>query len=270
MSLMLKASPDSGHQKVVERGQHGIRWLGLDLVRLAAGEAWKTRLGDEEAALVVMSGKCTIRAGKETFEGVGGRADMFAGPASLVYAPRQTEVEVRAESKLELAFAHVPCDQDHPVRLITPDQVKLVSAGMANWRRDIRLYLPPGSTVGQRMILGETINPPGNWSGIPPHKHDEHSAVENVLEEFYLFRLKPSNGDGIQLLMQDGRPTAHVVRNDDVAVLLDGYHPTGALPGTTVGYLWLLSGESKAYDITTDPRYAWVAATEAVLKEMKA
>ena len=47
-------------------------------------------------------------------------------------------------------------------------------------------------------------------------------------------------------------------------------HPTGALPGTTVGYLWLLSGDSKAYDITTDPRYSWVAATEAVLKEMKA
>jgi 5-deoxy-glucuronate isomerase len=267
---MLKASPDSGHQKVVERGQHGIRWLGLDLVRLAAGETWKTRLGDEEAALVVMSGKCTIRAGKETFEGVGGRADMFAGPACLVYAPRQTEVDVRAESKLELAFAHVPSDQDHPVRIITPDQVKLVSAGMANWRRDIRLYLPPGSPIGQRMIIGETINPPGNWSGIPPHKHDEHSAIENVLEEFYLFRLKPASGDGIQLLMQDGRPTAHVVRNDDVAVLLDGYHPTGALPGTTVGYLWLLSGESKAYDITTDPRYAWVAATEAVLKEMRA
>jgi len=154
--------------------------------------------------------------------------------------------------------------------LITPDQVKLASAGMANWRRDIRLYLPPGSPIGQRMILGETINPPGNWSGIPPHKHDEHSSVENVLEEFYLFKVKPANGDGIQLLAQDGKPTAHVVHSDDVAVFLESYHPTGVLPGTTVGYLWLLSGESKAYDITIDPRYAWVAATEAVLKEMRA
>jgi 5-deoxy-glucuronate isomerase len=270
MSFMLKANPESGHQKVVERGRNGIRWLGLDVVRLAAGESWKAKLADEEAALVVMSGKCSARVGKEVFEGVGGRADMFAGPASLLYVPRQTEVEVKAETRLELAFAHVPCDKDFPARHITPDQVKLVSAGMANWRRDIRLYLPPGSPIGQRMIIGETINPPGNWSGIPPHKHDEHSAVENVLEEFYLFKLKPGNGDGLQLLMQDGQATAHVVRNDDVAVLLDGYHPTGALPGTTVGYLWLLSGESKAYDITTDPRYAWVAATEAVLKEMKA
>jgi len=27
---------------------------------------------------------------------------------------------------------------------------------------------------------------------------------------------------------------------------------------------------SGSYDITIDPRYSWVAATEAVLKEMKA
>jgi 5-deoxy-glucuronate isomerase len=269
MSHMLKVGPEGGQQKVVERGKDGIHWLGLDVVRLAAGEAWKAKLADEEAALVVMSGKCSVRVGQETFEGVGGRADMFAGPASVVYLPRRSEVEVRAETKLELAFAHVPCDRDLPVKLITPDQVKLVSAGMANWRRDLRLYIPPGSAIGQRMILGETINPPSNWSGIPPHKHDEHSSVENVLEEFYLFKVKPANGDGVQLLMQNGQAAAHVVHNDDVAVLLDGYHPTGALPGTTVGYLWLLSGDSKAYDITIDPRYAWVAATEAVLKEMR-
>jgi len=270
MSLILKIGMDTGHQKVVERGKHGIRWLGLDIIRLGAGETWKTKLADVEGALVVMSGKCGVQVGKETFEGIGGRADMFAGPTSLVYVPRRNEVEVKAETKLELAFAHVPCEKDLPVKLIAADQVKLGSAGMANWRRDIRLYLPPGSPIGQRMIIGETINPPGNWSGIPPHKHDEHSAIENVLEEFYLFKTKPANGDGIQLLKQDGKPTAHVVGNDDVAVFLDGYHPTGALPGTTVGYLWLLSGDSKAYDITIDPRYAWVAATEAVLKEIRA
>jgi 5-deoxy-glucuronate isomerase len=270
MSHILKVGPETGHQKVVERGEHGVRWLGLDILRLAPGETWTTKLADVEAALVIMGGKCSVRVGKETFEGIGGRADIFAGPASMVYAPRQSEVEVRAETKLEVAFTHVPCDKDFPVKLITPEQVKLASAGMANWRRDIRLYVPPGSPLGQRMIIGETINPPGNWSGIPPHKHDEHTAVENVLEEFYLFKTRPANGDGIQLLSRDGTPTAELVHADDVAVFTGGYHPTGALPGTTVGYLWLLSGESKAYDISIDPRYSWVAPTEAVLKEMKA
>jgi hypothetical protein len=37
----------------------------------------------------------------------------------------------------------------------------------------------------------------------------------------------------------------------------------------TIAYLWVLSGDNKAYDITIDPRFAWVPATEAVLKELK-
>src|SRR4030042_1832252 len=106
MSHMLKIGPQSGHQKVVERGKNGIHWLGLDIGRLGGAQRGRTELGG------------------------GG---------------------------LELASAPVPCDRDLPARRITPDQVKLVSAGMASWRRDIRLYIPPGSPIGQRMIIGETI-----------------------------------------------------------------------------------------------------------------
>lgn len=269
MSRIAKVGPAMGYQTVIKTGEQGVHWLGLDVVRLAAGESWQAKLADEEAALIIMSGRCAIAIGAEKWEGQGGRADMFAGATTAVYAPRRTMIEVMAETKLELAIAKAPCSVDHPAKLITPDQVKLNSAGMANWRRDIRLYIPPGSPISQRMIIGETINPPGNWSGIPPHKHDEKTSVENILEEFYLFKTKPANGDGIQVLTVDGEMKAHVLHNDDVAVLLNGYHPTAALPGTTVGYLWVLSGDSKAYDITIDPRYAWVATAEAVLKEMK-
>jgi 5-deoxy-glucuronate isomerase len=269
MSFIAKVGPASGHQTVIKAGEQGVHWLGLEVLRLAPGESWQGKLADEEAALIILSGRCTIATGAEHWEGLGGRADMFAGPTAAVYASRRTKIEVKAETKLELAIAKAPCTVDLPAKLITPDQVKLNSAGMANWRRDIRLYIPPGSPISQRLIIGETINPPGNWSGIPPHKHDEKSSVENILEEFYLFKTKPANGDGIQMLAVDGEMQAHVLHNDDVAVLLGGYHPTAALPGTTVGYLWVLSGDSKAYDITIDPRFAWVAATEAVLKEMK-
>jgi hypothetical protein len=36
----------------------------------------------------------------------------------------------------------------------------------------------------------------------------------------------------------------------------------------TVAYLWVLSGDSKAYDIAIDPRFSWVTSAEAVLREM--
>jgi 5-deoxy-glucuronate isomerase len=264
MSRIIKAPSGPGHQPVFKVGDGGVRWLGLDLLRLGPGEAWHGELSAEEAALVVLSGRCTIGvAGKSDgrWEGLGGRADIFAGPPAAVYAPRQSRLEVKAETKLELAVAKAPCDADLPAKLVSPADVKVVSAGMANWRRDVRLIIPPGSPVSQRVIVGETINPPGNWSGIPPHKHDTKTAAENILEEFYLFKVKPADGYGIQLINDDGRDLAQVIHADDVAVLQSGYHPTCAAPGVTVGYLWVLSGDSKAYDIAID-RFAWVPTAE--------
>jgi 5-deoxy-glucuronate isomerase len=271
MSRILKAPGTPGHGKVFGVGDQGVHWLGLDVLRLSAGETWRGELADEEAALVVLSGRCTVRvAGKQesTWEGVGGRADIFGGPPATVYAPRRSKIEVKAESKLELAAAKAPCEVDLPAKLIPPAEVKVVSAGMANWRRDVRLIIPPGSPISQRVIVGETINPPGNWSGIPPHKHDQKTSVENILEEFYFFKLKPADGYGIQIMNDNGNDAAQVVHTDDVAVLQSGYHPTCAAPGVTVAYLWVLSGDSKAYDIAIDPRFSWVTLAEAVLREM--
>ncbi len=271
MSFMLKSPAGVGHQIVFKAGDRA-RWLGLEILRLGAGEVWQGKLADEEAAFVILTGRCSLAvAAKEAskWEGLGGRADLFAAPATAVYAPRQSKVEVKAESKLEIAIAKAPCTVDLSPKLIAPADVRTVSAGMANWRRDVRLVIPPGSPISHRLIVGETINPPGNWSGIPPHKHDVINEKENILEEFYLFKAKPADGYGIQVLNDGGADTAHVIVDNDVAVLNNGYHPTAAAPGVTIGYLWVLSGDNKAYDITIDPRFAWVPTAESVLREMR-
>lgn len=272
MSRMLKVPEGPGHHEVFSLGEAGVRWLGLELLRLMTGETWRGQTGEQEAAFVILGGRCRLRVrGKheEQWEGLGARGDIFAGPPTAAYVPRRAEVEVAAETKLEVAIAKAPCEMDLPPNLILPQEVKVVSAGMASWRRDVRMIIPPGSTISQRMIVGETINPPGNWSGIPPHKHDVKSETENILEEFYLFKTRPADGYGIQLMNDQGQDTAHVIYNDHVAVLQNGYHPTCAAPGVTVAYLWVLAGDSKAYDISIDPRFAWVGQAEAVLRELQ-
>lgn len=133
--------------------------------------------------------------------------------------------------------------------------MKVVTTGTANWQRDVRLIVPPDSAITGRLILGETFNPPGNWSGIPPHKHDQVSDAENALEEFYLFKTAPADGYAVQLMYDDDAERAYVVGNDDVAFMAKGYHPTVAAPGTTVVYLWALSGQSRDYKIASDPRF---------------
>lgn len=271
MSQLFKLSPERGHQTVFRPGQHNVQWLGLEVLRLEAGETWQGDLGNEEAALVILSGRCTIAvdgARSSQWKNLGDRADIFSGAAATIYAPRQSSIGVTAESKLELAITKAPCETDLPPTLIKPEDVKVVSAGVANWRRDVRLMIPPGSPISQRLIVGETLNPPGNWSGIPPHKHDEINDRENYLEEFYFFKVKPVDSYGLQMLYRDGQGQGHIVGNDNVA-LLNGYHPTVASPGTTICYLWTLSGDSKAYDITIDPRFNWIGSAEAVFKEIQ-
>jgi 5-deoxy-glucuronate isomerase len=272
MITKYQLSPKSGPQTVFELGKNKVDWLELEVVRLEAGVAWKGEFDDLEAALVPLSGRLTVSIdnGKSTqWKGVGGRADIFNSSPWAIYAPRKSRVQVVAESKLELAVAKAPCDQDLSPTVIKPDEVKVVSSGVANWRRDVRMVIAPGSAISQRLIVGETINPPGNWSGIPPHKHDEISSKENFLEEFYWYKAKPANGYGIQLGYKDGLEESFVIHDDDVFLMQNGYHPTVAAPGTTLGYLWVLSGESKAYNISTDPQFDWVVSTEAVIKEMQ-
>lgn len=265
--MIYTVSAESGYQSVFQPGEDGINWLGLEILLLEAGNTWEGSLTDQEAALIILGGRCSISVNDEHWENLGARSDIFSGLATTVYAPRRSQIAVKGESRVEVAIAKSPCDVDLSPTLLKPDTVRVVSSGMSNWRRDVRLVIPPGSPISQRLIIGETINPPGNWSGIPPHKHDINSDVENFLEEFYLFKIKPLDGFGVQLIYQDGKGKGHIIGHNDVATFLNGYHPTVASPGTTIGYLWTLAGDDKAYDISIDPRFGWVATAEAILRE---
>ena len=45
------------------------------------------------------------------------------------------------------------------------------------------------STPPCRLLLGDPINPPGNWSSDPPHKHDRQRPPEEVrLQEVYFYK----------------------------------------------------------------------------------
>lgn len=270
MQIKFKLGRHNGHQSVFQSGEQTSQWLGLELLHLQTSKTWRGSLEGEEAALVILSGCCSISVTSTStcrWEHLGNREDIFGGPATAVYVPQRSVVEIVAESYLEIAMPKARCETDLPPALIRPSDVKVVTSGVANWQRDVRLIIPPGSPISQRLIVGETINPPGNWSGIPPHKHDEITADENLLEEFYLFKLKPTNGYAVQLVYRDDAQDACMVSHDQVMLFENGYHPTVAPPGVTVGYLWALAGESKAYNLVIDPRFEWVNHPEPVIKD---
>src|SRR6185369_5960897 len=72
----------------------------LDLPVLEAGERARITVPDGiEAAVVLLAGDAEL-AGRRAH-----RADVFAGPATAVYAPPGTCVSVEAETRTELAVA---------------------------------------------------------------------------------------------------------------------------------------------------------------------
>lgn len=155
MSPLFEVPKGDGHHSVFQPGEHDIEWLGLEALSLTQGEDWQGETGDFEAVLVIFSGSCSISIqGQEHVEwtNLGSRADVFRGAATSVYVPRASQVSVVAERDLEAAIVKSPCDVDLSPALISPDDVRILSSGMANWRRDIRLIIPPGSPLRLSLI----------------------------------------------------------------------------------------------------------------------
>ncbi len=85
-------------------------------------------------------------------------------------------------------------------RIITPADQRVAEVGRRQLGAAGAHHPRVPSTRPVGFIVGETINPPGNWSSYPPHKHDEHRPPHEVqLEEVYYFKFDPPGGFGVQL-----------------------------------------------------------------------
>ncbi len=76
------------------------------------------------------------------------------------------------------------------------------------------------------IILGETLNPPGNWSGTPPHKHEiDDLSRESLHEEVYYFRTDKPQGWGIERIYSPERGVNDLLflQNNSVTFMPWGY-----------------------------------------------
>jgi 5-deoxy-glucuronate isomerase len=233
--------------------------IGLALSDLDAGQSFEST-GDLETVVVLLGGVVDVEANGESLGSAGGRSSVFEGPGHAVYAPPGTVLRLKATTPAQLAIATAPAGQGAPLkaRIIGPGDQRLADVGKGNWSRTVRTILGPEHAAG-RLLLGETINPPGNWSSYPPHKHDREAPPEEVrLEEVYFFKVDPPEGFGVQVRYDDAGTEAFTVRDGDSAVIRSGYHPLVAAPGYSLYYLWVMAGDGRQMIPHFDPAYAWV------------
>lgn len=243
---------------LVTRGKDS-ELIELMVADVAAGEQVNVG-GDDETAVVILRGHVDVQFGDGEKSRAGGRDDVFEGAGHAVYLPFGQTANLTGASDASIAIASVPAEgRPHaPARIIAPDDQRIQGVGMDNWSREVRTMLGPEHEA-QRMMLGETINPPGNWSSYPPHKHDRHDPPHEVkLEEIYFFKVRPEGGFGIQIIYDDRESDVLVVKDGDVAVISHGYHPVVAGGGYELYYLWILAGESREMAIRYDPAHEWV------------
>lgn len=240
----------------------GYEFLSFQTRSLAAGQQYSAAIGEQELAIVVLGGVCSVQSSRGEWRGVGKRATVFDGLPYAVYLPIHTTFTVTAETDCDLAFCYSKAEEEHPACLVTPADIRIEIRGGGNATRQIHDIIPP-SFPAHRLIVVEVFTPAGNWSSYPPHKHDVHNPPGEVdLEEIYYYRVQRPGGYAVQKLYTPDRRIDETltVRDRELVLVKEGYHPVVAAHGYNVYYLNALAGSARSLAASDDPEYAWVRA----------
>jgi 5-deoxy-glucuronate isomerase len=260
--LLLKSTAGSGEVLAVTQDRAGWHTISLRLLRLTKGQGHAVTVPGEELVLVMLGGRASITAGGQRWSDLGGRANVFSGMPHSLYLPvgiGPVEVEAVTDS-CEVAVCGARAEQVFPARVVEPSDVEIEIRGGENATRQINHILKPDFPA-DRILIVEVYTPSGNWSSYPPHKHDVHNPPGEVdLDEIYFYKISQPEGYAIQrVYTRDGRRDETItVRDNQVILIPDGYHPVVAAHGYDCYYLNVLAGSARSMAATDDPDYAWV------------
>ena len=252
----------------LEPARAGWRHLSFESRNVADAGTRVEAAPGQETCLVVLAGRdVTIEADGDRWQ-LEGRDDPFAGLASALWLPDGREMRVRVGSGAgSIAIARAPRTgrggvATNPI-VIRPDDVVVEIRGAGNATRQINHIIAPGFPA-DRLEVVEVLTPSGNWSSWPPHKHDvDDMPTEAVLEEIYHYRFRRPEAWAIQRVYRGDRSRDGIweVRDGDVVIVPDGYHPFTATHGDDAYYLNALAGDRRTMACSFDPDLDWVRGT---------
>jgi 5-deoxy-glucuronate isomerase len=246
----------------LSREEAAWQWMSFFVRRLAPGEVYRASVPAEEAAFVILGGRCQANWGEGDRQ-IGQRDNVFGGLPYTLYLPAGNTVTFQAETICEIAECRVPSTAKLQPKLVTPSDVQTNLRGGGNASRQIVEVIGPDFPA-DRLVVFEVYTPGGNWSSYPPHKHDIHNPPHEVdLDEIYYYRIAQPDGFALQQLYTQDRSRDLTVRahDGDTVLVRDGFHPVVAGPGYDVYYLNFLAGTSRAMAVTEDPRHVWLRST---------
>src|SRR5438309_7083139 len=250
-------------ERFTGRVEHfGCQYLAFENLKLGADSRDERETAERELAIVMLGGRCSVESSRGNWRDLGARAHVFDGRPYTLYLPPNTRFRVSTETGCDLALCYAKAEEEHEGRLVKPEEVEVEIRGGGNATRQIHHMIRP-EFPAHRLLIVEVYTPAGNWSSYPPHKHDVHNPPHEVdLEEIYYYRIQRPEGYAIQkVYTADRRIDATLtVRDGELVLVPEGYHPVVAAHGYDVYYLNALAGSARSMAASDDPDYAWVRA----------
>jgi 5-deoxy-glucuronate isomerase len=260
--LHFRHKPVSGYTRMVGPGEGELEFLEVGILRLDGSQVFESATDGQEAALTLLSGRCSAEVEGNRWEGLY-RRDPFRDwdKCTTVYIPIGSSYRVEADGPVEIAVSKAATDFKGEPRLIGPEEVatRVVGRGQT-WQWEINLIIPQSFAAG-RLLLGEDLTMPGNWASYPPHKHDEDRPPEEARkEEVFLYKVDPPQGFGIQrVYTADGSfDEAYVVKDNDCVALPWGHHPAVAGGGYRLFFVWAMARGDQEGTGVVDPEHVWM------------
>lgn len=268
-----------GYTKIVDNSNSDLKYIEMGMLNFEkVGAFFEMATGHREFGINILSGviKLKVVMGKSQifeFEKVGSRLNLFSGPPAMVYLPTNSTFSIEiVQPPFSAVVYSAPADIETVPRVINPNEIITVRTGELNWTRFVRVGISD-NIKADKLIIGETLAPSGNWTSYPSHKHDERNPpFEKPSEEVYSFYFdKPGGFAMIRIYTpkeaRDPLDEAYVMNDGGVVAIGRGYHPIAVAPGYRCCYLFCLAGEERNYGAwSDDPEHSWIRGCETVIQ----
>ena len=252
----IRSTPGRGFTKIVDSE---LDHLKLDLLNLEPGDTYTLDTQDREYAVILIQGSSKASIGSGGEHVLGPRGNPFEDMPYALFMTREEEVIFAATAPSIIALGSAPAEEKKTNSFVSPEDVKTGERGADNWTRSVRMVCWSDNTAGNMLIAGETCTPSGNWSTVPPHRHQYDVEGEEVpYEEVYYFRFSRPQGFGLIWQFDDSMDQAFSLKTNDAVYISRGYHPVTCGPGSMLYQLTLMSGPRRVSRASLHPDYKFL------------
>ena len=234
-----------------------MKYLDFCVHMLKPGETIMSETGEKESGITILYGICDISVNAAVSKSLGKRTGIQPGCSphvTLIPPGNQYTITAITEARITVSDTAAGGGLKDTVH-IPAGSIDGVCRGAGKTERTIYDLIP--QDVDTKLMIYEVFTPEGNWSSFPPHKHDEDTENERLLEEVYLFHFDPPEGFALIWLFDDNGELDHAyaAKNGDLELIPKGYHTMAVSPGYLCSTHAVMAGPTKEWKIKFKEEY---------------